>query len=63
MASLSLVRLSDLERAGEGDAVALLKRDVGVSDLRGGGVGGVAALNRGGGEGATLWGESVLFVD
>lgn len=56
MAFLSRVRLS--ARLEEGEGEALLKRELGVSDLRGGGVGGVRE-----GEGAALRGESVLFVD
>ena len=38
-------------------------REVGVSDLRGGGVGGVAGLCSRVGDGVTLCGESVLRVD
>ena len=40
-----------------------MRRDVGVSDLRGGGVGGVSGRCSRVGEGVTLWGDTPLRVD
>ena len=59
--SLSRAKFSALSNVGEG--VILLRRDVGVSHLRGGGVGGVGGLWSRVGDGVTLCGESVLRVD
>jgi len=59
--SFSRTKFSALSKVGEG--VTLLILDVGVSDLRGGGVGGVAGLCSGVGDAVTLRGEAVLRVD
>lgn len=59
--SLSRAKFSALSKVGEG--VILVIRDVGVSHLRSGGVGGVGGLYRRVGDGVTLWGESVLRLD
>ena len=59
--SLSRAKFSALSKVGEG--VILVRRDVGVSHLRGGGVGGVAGLFSRVGDGVTRCGELVLRVD
>lgn len=59
--SLSRAKFSARSKVGEG--VILVRRDVGVSHLRGGGVGGVGGLCSRVGDGVTHWGESVLLVD
>lgn len=62
-AVVSLRRARFSARSNVGEGVILVMREVGVSHLRGGGVGGVSGLCGGVGDGVTLWGESVRRMD